>query len=108
VRCFWGYFPSVNRDGGTLHAEGHKVGDELKVVEPAYFSSIALKCSRLSDLARVNLDCGFAEGYVVSQLNPFDSIGQLLKLTVSQFLADPALVGAPDHTGEDAKGGDSD
>lgn len=83
------YFGIVNSLGDVQnHLEGHRISAVVKLVRPLLWTHLAMASSKLSDLAMLNLDEAFAEGYVNGD--------PVFKKSVSNYLSsDPTSVGAP-------------
>lgn len=93
MRCYFGAVKSVDSSMLALHTRGHEIGETIKVLRPAYYYSLAWMFGRVSQLAYLNPDEAFAEGYVIAMTKPSDSNGALLKRSVSRYLnADPSVL----------------
>jgi Fe-S cluster assembly ATPase SufC len=67
------------------HQDVHLTAGDLRKAYPAKYASLAGLFSAISDLAKVNTDEAFAEGYVFSLQNPFDVRSITLQRFVSRY-----------------------
>ena len=74
------------------HKEGHGIANLLKEKSRARFHALAALFRDVSDLAKINRDEAFAEGYIIGMIFPENLDGQLLMRFVSRYVsADPVL-----------------
>lgn len=91
MTCFSGRIEGLDKSR-LIHMEGHLYGDILRLEQRVQWASMAMLFTDVSRLARMNLECAFAEGYVIGKCNKTDINGQMLMRSVSRYLnvnADP-------------------